>query len=48
MNLPLALTLMRVAEGSTQEDLAKALNVSKSHICEIEKGGKKNAFAGPD
>ena len=40
MNLPLALTLMRVAEGLTQEDLAKALNVSKSHICEIEKGKK--------
>lgn len=40
MNLPLALTLMRVAEGLTQEDLAKALNVSKSYICEIEKGKK--------
>ncbi len=41
MKLGQALILIRTAKKLNQEDIAAALSVSKSHICEMEKE-KKN------
>jgi len=34
------MSIKKKSEGQTQEEFAKALEVSKQHLCDIEKGRK--------